>query len=97
MRLSNFLTPNDSRSDKDEQYDQDGEALLGGCADAHEPGRTFQFAGQFEVFVEKCDPEPGNRQRQRQQVQNSPMPLSSQHADPQDGDDAHDEGALVKA
>jgi len=95
--LSDLTALNDTDCDKRKKHDQNSEALLGSRANAHDPGRTLQLARQFEVFVENGDTEPGNRQWQRQQVQHGSMALAGQEADPQDGDDAHDEGALVKA
>jgi len=89
--------PSDAHGNENQKDRLHDEALLGSRTHAHYTARTFQLAGQFEENVEGGDPKPSNRQRQGQEVQHVSMAWARQEADPQDGDHAHDEGALVQA
>jgi hypothetical protein len=94
---TNVTTPHDAHENHSKQDGQHSETLLRGRADPHDPGRAFELAGQFEEDVESGDPEPGDHQGQGQEVQDGSMLLSGQDADPQHGNDAHDERALIEA
>lgn len=96
MGLTEFPAPHHSHNDKDQKYHQQNEALLRSRADPHDSGRTFQFAGLFEIFVEDNDPDSGDHERKDQEVQHSSMPRPRQETNPQNGDDAHDERPLVE-
>src|SRR5438445_2489282 len=65
MRPPDLPTLNDADGDEDEKHDQDGEALLGSRADAHDPGRTLQFAGWSEIDVEASHRHRSDDQRKR--------------------------------
>jgi len=92
-----IATPQDAYENDSKQQGQHSEALLRGRTDPHDPGGAFELDGQFQENVESGHPKAGYHERKGQQFQDGSMTLSSQQADPQHGNNTHDERALVEA